>query len=48
MPTLRLIRASKPRPSGTWSADDYYVRDDDWHFGRIVWELRSIAMRVSS
>jgi len=34
---LRLIRASKSRPSGTWSDDDYDVFDAEQHVGRIVW-----------
>jgi hypothetical protein len=35
MPTLK--RASKSRPSGTWSDDDYDVFDGDLHIGRILW-----------
>jgi hypothetical protein len=34
---LRLIRASKSRPSGTWSDDDWDVFDGEQHIGRIVW-----------
>jgi hypothetical protein len=34
---LTLKRASKSRPSGQWSDDDYDVFDDDRHIGRIVW-----------
>jgi hypothetical protein len=34
---LILKRASKSRPSGTWSDDDYGVFDGDRHIGRIVW-----------
>jgi len=34
---LRLIRASKSRPSGTWSDDDYDVFEGEQHIGRIVW-----------
>jgi hypothetical protein len=34
---LRLIRASKSRPSGTWSDDDYDVFDGGQHIGRVVW-----------
>jgi hypothetical protein len=34
---LTLIRASKSRPSGTWSDDDYDVFDGDQHIGRIMW-----------
>ena len=35
--TLILKRASKSRPSGTWSDDDYDVFDGDRHIGRIMW-----------
>jgi hypothetical protein len=34
---LTLKRASKSRPSGTWSDDDYDVFDGDRHIGRILW-----------
>jgi hypothetical protein len=34
---LRLVRASKSRPSGTWSDDDYDVFDGEQHIGLIVW-----------
>jgi hypothetical protein len=34
---LRLIRASKFRPAGTWPDDDYDVFDGGQHTGRIVW-----------
>jgi hypothetical protein len=34
---LTLKRASKSRPSGQWSDDDYDVFDGDRHFGRILW-----------
>jgi hypothetical protein len=34
---LTLKRASKSRPSGTWSDDDYDVFDGDRHIGRIMW-----------
>ncbi|HEX9072972.1 MAG TPA: hypothetical protein VF852_13590 [Pseudolabrys sp.] len=33
--SLRLVRASKSRPSGEWSDDDYDVFDGDRHIGRI-------------
>ena len=33
---LILKRASKSRPSGTWSDDDYDVFDGDRHIGRIL------------
>ncbi len=35
MLTLKL--ASKSRPSGEWSDDDYDVLDGDRHIGRILW-----------
>jgi hypothetical protein len=34
---LTLERASKSRPSGEWSDDDYDVFDGDRHVGRILW-----------
>jgi hypothetical protein len=34
---LILKRASKSRPSGQWSDDDYDVFDGDRHIGRILW-----------
>jgi hypothetical protein len=34
---LILKRASKSRPSGQWSDDDYDVFDGDRHIGRIMW-----------
>jgi hypothetical protein len=34
---LILKRASKSRPSGQWSDDDYDVFDVDRHIGRIMW-----------
>jgi hypothetical protein len=34
---LTLKRASKSRPSGQWSDDDYDVFDGDQHIGRIMW-----------
>jgi hypothetical protein len=34
---LILKRASKSRPSGTWSDDDYDVFDGEQHIGRIMW-----------
>jgi hypothetical protein len=34
--TLTLKRASKSRPSGQWSDDDYDVFDGDQHIGRIM------------
>ena len=33
---LTLKRASKSRPSGTWSDDDYDVFDGEQHIGRIL------------
>jgi hypothetical protein len=32
-----LKRASKSRPSGEWSDDDYDVFDGDRHIGRVMW-----------
>jgi len=34
---LILKRASKSRPSGSWSDDDYDVFAGDQHIGRILW-----------
>jgi|NGEPerStandDraft_6_1074524.scaffolds.fasta_scaffold48700_1 hypothetical protein len=34
---LILKRASKSRPSGQWSDDDYDVFDGEQHIGRIMW-----------
>ena len=34
---LLLKRASKSRPDGQWSDDDYDVFDGDRHVGRILW-----------
>jgi hypothetical protein len=34
---LVLKRASKHRPGGQWSDDDFDVFDGDRHIGRIVW-----------
>ena len=34
---LTLKRASKSRPSGEWSDDDYDVFNGDRHIGRIMW-----------
>ena len=34
---LVLKRASKSRPSGQWSDDDYDVLEGDQHIGRIMW-----------
>jgi hypothetical protein len=34
---LLLKRASKSRPDGQWSDDDYDVFDSDRHIGRILW-----------
>jgi hypothetical protein len=31
------LRASKSRPDGEWSDDDYDVFDGDRHIGRILW-----------
>ena len=46
MTTLTLHRASKSRPSGDWSADDYDVRDDgDRVIGRIFLHPQAPAGR---
>ena len=37
MTMLTLKRASKSRPSGQWSDDDYDLFDGDRHIGRIMW-----------
>ena len=37
MSMLTLKRASKSRPSGQWSDDDYDVFDGKQHIGRIMW-----------
>jgi hypothetical protein len=42
---LRLIRASKSRPSGTRSDDDYDVFDGGQHIGRIVWSYAASRER---
>jgi hypothetical protein len=42
---LTLKRASKSRPSGTWSDDDYDVFDGDRHIGRIMWTHAALADR---
>ena len=34
---LILKRASKSRPDGTWSVNDYDVFDGERHIGRIMW-----------
>jgi hypothetical protein len=34
---LTCKRASKSRPDGQWSDDDYGVFDGERHVGRIVW-----------
>jgi len=44
-PMLLLKRASKSRPSGTWSDDDYDVFDGDQHIGRIMWTHAALEDR---
>jgi hypothetical protein len=42
---LLLIRASKSRPSGEWSDDDYGVFDGERHIGRIMWTHAALEDR---
>ena len=42
---LTLKRASKSRPTGQWSDDDYDVFDGDRHVGRIMWTHAAPADR---
>jgi hypothetical protein len=42
---LTLKRASKSRPSGQWSDDDYDVFDGGQHIGRIVWRYAAPEYR---
>jgi hypothetical protein len=41
---LTLKRASKSRPSGQWSDDDYDVFDGDQHIGRIMWTHHTLVL----
>jgi hypothetical protein len=43
---LTLKPASKSRPSGQWSDDDYDVFDGDRHVGRIMWTHAAPATNV--
>jgi hypothetical protein len=45
---LTLKRASKSRPSGQWSNDDYDVFDGDRHIGRILLTHAAPADRRST
>ena len=45
---LTLKSASKSRPSGTWSDDDYDVFDSEQHIGRIMWTHAAPAGKASS
>jgi hypothetical protein len=42
---LTLKRASKSRPTGQWSDDDYDVFDGERHTGRIMWTHAAPADR---
>jgi hypothetical protein len=44
-PLMRLVRASKSRQSGEWSADDYDVFHGDRHIGRIFLHPQAPAGR---
>jgi hypothetical protein len=43
---LALKRASKSRPSGEWSADDYDVFDGERHIGRDMWTHAALSEAV--
>lgn len=40
---LTLLRASKHRPGGPWSPDDFDVVDDEGHVGQIMWTAASFT-----
>jgi hypothetical protein len=43
---LTLKRASKSRPIGQWSDDDYDVFDGEQHIGRIVWSYAALRAAI--
>ena len=43
---LILKRASKSRPGGPWSDDDYDVFDGEQQIGRIVWSYAALRAAI--